>query len=293
MSRNIGAFVSCAGGLYKAIENGTTLGVNTIMIHPTPPQRWNSKSFDEEIIVKYNEAKAKSKIEKVYFHGIYLVNLANPDKQKFHLSKISLVYYLDLLARVQADGVVFHTGSFKDIGEEEGFDRVIYGLNWIFDNLTDASKEYIENSKIPRLLLECAAGSGSVIGDRMEELKRIYDGIKPEHKHKLGFCLDTQHMYASGYDIVNDVEGVAKQIDEILGLEKVRAVHFNDSKTELASNKDRHEDLGKGLIGEKGMKGFLNHPKLKHFDFVMETPSLGDFPNGAMEQVEILKKWAE
>jgi deoxyribonuclease-4 len=292
MARNIGGFVSCAGGLHKAIENGNILNVNTIMLHPTPPQRWNTKAFDEEAVIKYNEAKAKSKIEKVYFHGIYLVNLANPDKQKFHLSKLSLVYYLDLLARVKAEGVVFHTGSFKDIGEDEGFERVIYGLNWIFENLTDAGREYLENTKTPRLLLECAAGAGSVIGDKMEELRRIYDGIKDEHKNKLGFCLDTQHMYASGYDLVNDIDGVAEQIDSILSIDKVTAVHFNDSKTELGSNRDRHENLGEGLIGEKGMKGFLNHPKLKKLDFIMETPALGEFPEGALRQVEILKSWA-
>lgn len=281
--RYLGGFVSCAGGLYKAIENGENLGVNTIMMHPSPPQRWNTKPFDPEQIAKFNEAKAKSGIKKVYMHGIYLINLANPDKQKFHLSKISLVYYLDLLSKIDADGVIFHTGSFKDIEENAGYERVIYGLNWIMEHL----ESEFEGKK---LFLECAAGAGSIIGDKFEELGRIYEGVK--YKEKIGFCLDTQHMFASGYDIVNNLDGVVDQIDKNLGIENVHAIHFNDSKTELASNRDRHENLGEGLIGEKAMTAFLNHPKLKDVSFVLETPGMGD-PDLAPKEIGKLHKWAK
>jgi endonuclease IV len=125
-----------------------------------------------------------------------------------------------------------------------------------------------------------------------EELQTIFQMLPKEVQENVGFCLDTQHMFASGYDIVNNLEGVVKQMEDILGMGNIIAVHFNDSKTEFASNKDRHEDLGKGLIGELGMKGFLNHPKLKHLDFILETPSLDD-EQGSKDQVGILKSWAE
>lgn len=286
MSRNLGCFVSCAGGLQTILQKGHDLGVNTVMTHPAPPLRWNSTPFKQEFIDKFNSVRNDfPDIEKVYFHGIYLINLANPDKQKFHLSKMSVMNHLDLLNKINGDGVIFHTGSFKDIGEEEGFERVIYGLNWIFENMPSETKG-------KKLLLECAAGSGSVVGDKFEELARIYAGVEDKYKPMLGFCLDTQHMFASGYDLINDVNGVVKQIEDILGIDNVKAVHFNDSKTDFASNKDRHQDLAAdGKIGETGMKGFLNHPKLKHLPFIMETPSLDD-GEGAMKQVEILKSWA-
>lgn len=296
MQRNLGAFVSCAGGLFNIIERGNQLNINTVMTHPAPPQRWNSQPFKEEAIEKYNKVKTlDTKIQKVYFHGIYLINLANPDKQKFHLSKLSLVHHLDLLRQINGDGVIFHTGSLKDQPDQKtGYDRVIYGLNWIFDTVDEmpsASKQFWDK---PKLFLEVAAGSGNVVGDRFEELAEIYAGVKDEHKHKLGFCLDTQHMFASGYDLVNALDNVVEQADKILDLNKIPVIHFNDSKTDLGSNKDRHENLGSpdAKIGENAMTAFLNHPKLKDKDFVLETPAL-DTPEGAMQQVELLKSWAK
>lgn len=288
MSRNLGCFVSSAGGLFNILDRGEELGVNTVMTHPAPPQRWNSQPFKEEVIEKYLERKnAGTSIEKVYFHGIYLINLANPDKQKFHLSKVSVMNHLDLLNRIDGDGVIFHTGSFKDYGVndlDKGFDRVVYGLNWIFENIPSEIKGR-------KLMLECAAGSGNVVGDKFSELARIYEGVKDEYKPFLGFCLDTQHMFASGYDLINHLEEVVTEIESTIGWEKVKAVHFNDSKTDLASNKDRHENLGEGKIGKEAMSAFLNHSKLRDLPFILETPGLDEVET-AKQQVEILKSWA-
>lgn len=287
MARHLGAFVSSAGGLFNILKNGTELGVNTVMTHPAPPQRWNSQPFKQEVIDKYNEEKKKyPNIEKVYFHGIYLINLANPDKQKWHLSKLSLVHHLELAEKIDADGVVFHTGTFKDWEDEnKGYEQVIFSINWIF--------EHVQTTK-RRLYLECAAGAGGkVIGDKFEELQRIYEGIKDENKPMVGFCIDTQHMFAGGYDIVNNLDAVLAEADQKLGLTNIPVIHFNDSKTDMGSNKDRHENLGAdGKIGEAGMKGFLNHPKLKDKTFIMETPALDEVET-AKQQVEILKSWAE
>lgn len=298
MDRYLGCFVSSAGGLFNIIERGNALGVNTVMTHPAPPQRWNTQPFKDEAIEKYLEVKASDKnIKKVYFHGIYLINLANPDKQKFHLSKMSIVNHMELLRRINGDGVIFHTGSMKDQPEEKiGYERVVYGLNWIFDELEKLPSAGSNNEfwNKPRLFLEIAAGSGSVVGDRFEELAEIYTAVKDEHKPKLGFCLDTQHMFASGYDLINGLENVVELADKILGLNKIPVVHFNDSKTEFASHRDRHEDLDSpsAKIGKDAMTAFLNHPKLKNKDFILETPSL-DTPEGAQAQVDILKSWAK
>jgi len=291
MPRNLGCFVSSAGGLYKGIENGEAIGVNTIMIYPAPPQRWNSQPFKQEDIDKFNERRKENlasdkKINKVFFHGIYLVNLASPDKQKFHLAKLSLVNHLDLCNKINADGVIFHTGSFKDYDEKSdaGYERIVYGINWIFDHV---------EVKDQKLYLECAAGAGGkVVGDKFEELARIYEKLSDDIKKKLGFCLDTQHMYASGYDIVNNLDEVVKDADKLLGLEKIPVIHFNDSKTDLGSNTDRHENLGDGKIGEKAMTAFLNHPKLKGKDFILETPGLKDIESSKAEVAKLLK-WAK
>lgn len=284
--RFLGCFVSCAGGLYKILERGDELGVNTVMTHPTPPQRWNTQPAKQEVIDQYLKRKEQgTQVKKVYFHGIYLVNLANPDKQKFHLSKMSIVNHLDLCMQIGADGVVFHTGTFKDCESDEwGYERVIYAINWIFEHV---------DVKGRKMLLESAAGAGGfVIGDKLEELQRIYDGLKDENKERVGFCLDTQHMFASGYDLINDLDGVLEDVDRKLGLDKVMAVHFNDSKTEMGSNKDRHENLGEGKIGRDAMTAFLNHPKLRSKDFILETPALKD-EGGSTQQVKILKSWAD
>ena len=280
----LGCYVSSAGGLANILDRGEELDVNTIMTHPSAPQRWNAQPFYEEIVQSYLKRKSEgTTVKKVFFHGIYLINLANPDKQKFHLSKLSVMNHLDLLNRIDGDGVVFHTGSIKDTTEEEGYKQIISGLNWIFENIPSEVRGR-------KLMLECAAGAGKIVGDKFEELKLIHKGVKDEFKPLLGFCLDTQHMFASGYDLINNLEQIVQEIDDELGIDKIVAIHFNDSKTELSSNRDRHENLGEGKIGEVAMKSFLNHPKLRNIPFIMETPALGDLES-AKEQVRILKSW--
>jgi deoxyribonuclease-4 len=279
--RFLGGYVSCAGGLFTAIERGEALGVNTIMLHPSPPQKWCTKPFDPEQIKKFNEKRKASNIKKVHLHNIYLINLANPDKQKFHLSKMAVVEYLNLAEQINAEGVVFHTGSFKDIGEKEGYERIAFGINWIFEHVNSAKP----------IFLEMAAGSGNVVGDKIEEVAKIKE-MAGKFSDRVQFCLDTQHMFASGYDLVNDLENIVSQIEKVLGLENVRCIHFNDSKTDLASNKDRHENLGAGKIGPNAMQAFLNHPKLKDKDFVLETPNMKDSET-AKTEITKLKEWAK
>jgi deoxyribonuclease-4 len=134
--------------------------------------------------------------------------------------------------------------------------------------------------------MEVAAGSGSIIGDRVEELALIYSQL--ERKELAGFGLDTQHMWASGYDLATDLEGVIKNVDESLGLDKVWSIHLNDSKTELASKKDRHENIGDGLIGETALRRAFTHSKLKSIPFILETPALESL-DGARSEIEKLR----
>ncbi|MEY4700084.1 MAG: hypothetical protein RL326_271 [Pseudomonadota bacterium] len=277
MKRYFGAHVSCAGGLVNAAKAAIELEINTIQIHPSPPQRWNSQPFAEGVEDAFNAAREDSCLEKVFFHAIYLINMATPDPQKFHFAKTSLLNYLDLSARIGGAGVIFHVGSMKDQPDEaEGYDRVVSGLNWVLERAPANS----------RLIMEVAAGSGSIIGDRVEELELIYSQL--ERKELAGFGLDTQHMWASGYDLATDLEGVIKNVDQSLGLDKVWSIHLNDSKTELASKKDRHENIGDGLIGEAALRRVFTHPKLQSIPFILETPALESL-DGARSEIQKLQ----
>lgn len=281
MKRLLGCHVSAAGGLENAITNANELGATVIQIHPSPPQMWNKKPYKPGHEDKFNEARKSSLVKAVFFHGIYLINLANPEEDKVEKAKASLTYYLDLLARIRGDGVIFHVGSMKHFGDDgdSGYKQVISVINSILENSSNES----------RLILELAAGSGAVIGSKAEELARIYEGIKD--KNRVGFGLDTQHMWASGYDLQSDLENVVTEIESTLGLDKVWSIHLNDSKTELGSKKDRHENLGDGLIGWQALEDFINHPKLKQIPVILETPGLKELET-AKSEMEKLRRMA-
>jgi deoxyribonuclease-4 len=277
MKRYFGAHVSSAGGLHNAVAAAIELEINTIQVHPSAPQRWNTTPFAPGVEDIFNRDRKGSCLEKVFFHAIYLINMATPDEQKFRFAQASLLNYLDFNARIHGSGVIFHVGSMKDQEDEAaGYDRVVSGLNRILEKAPQDS----------RLILEVAAGSGAVIGDRVEELALIYSQV--ERKELVGFGLDTQHMWASGYDLVNDLEGVIKNIEQELTLEKVWSIHLNDSKTELASRKDRHENIGDGLLGTEALRRVFMHPQLAHIPFILETPALESL-DGARSEIEKLR----
>lgn len=277
MIRPFGAHVSSAGGMVNAIKAGQTLGIDSIQIHPSPPQRWNSSPFAAGHETETLALLPASGVKNIFFHAIYLINLATPDPQKFHLAKNSLLHYLDLSNRIGGSGVIVHVGSLKDYDDEAaGYDRVVSAINWVTEHAPGKS----------RLILEVAAGAGQVIGDRVEELGDIYSML--EQKDRVGFGLDTQHMWASGYDLVNNLEGVLADVEKHMGFDKVWCVHLNDSKTELASRKDRHENIGDGLIGREALRNVFLHPKLLHVPFILETPALESL-DGAAGEIEKLR----
>jgi hypothetical protein len=277
MKRYFGAHVSAAGGLKNAVTAAVELGINTIQVHPSPPQRWNTSPFAEGAEEPFNQAREGTCLEKVFFHAIYLINMATPDNVKFQNAKVSLLNYLDFNARIGGSGVIFHVGSMKDQEDEAvGYDRVVSGLNYIMEKAPANA----------RLILEVAAGAGSVIGDKVEELAMIYGQL--ERKENVGFGLDTQHMWASGYDFQNHLEDVIDNVESSLGLDKVWSIHLNDSKTALESRKDRHENIGDGLIGGEALRKVFTHKKLAHIPFILETPALESL-DGARSEIEKLR----
>ncbi len=281
MERLFGAHVSVQGGLENALVAAEALKINTIQIHPTPPQRWNSAPCKAGIENDFMKRLPGSGVKAVFFHGIYLVNLANPDPKAQQLGYLSLKHDLELCSRMKAQGVIFHVGSMKDEPDEKlGYVRAAETINRVMADSPDDS----------RLMLEVAAGSGAIIGDRMEELAEIYAHVKAQKR--VGFALDTQHMWASGYDIRDDSSGVVNEADRVLSIDKIWAIHLNDSIPERGSRKDRHANLGEGTIGLEGLKGFLNNPKLKNVPFILETPALKDLET-AKGEVERLRSLVE
>ncbi len=276
--RLFGCHVSCAGGFANAVRNGQELGVNAIQLHPSPPQRWNREPYPEGYESEFLELLPSSGIRSVVFHAIYLINLASADDEKHSKAQDSLVYYLDLMNRIGGDGVVVHVGSMKDFKDEDaGYERIIGAIDNVMQRADDGA----------RLILEVAAGSGKIIGANMGELKRIHDGLKDSSR--VGYGLDTQHMWASGYDFQNQLEEIVTDIENIFGLSKVWCVHLNDSKVELNSKRDRHENIGDGMIGQEALTAFLNHPKLSSLPFVLETPALKEMGT-ALQEVNKVKQ---
>jgi deoxyribonuclease IV len=263
MERYFGCHVSVSGGLANALRTASLLNINTIQIHPCPPQRWNTSPFAPGIEEEYLKLLPQSGVKKVFFHGIYLINLANPDKRLTNLARLSLMHDLDLLGRLGGAGVIFHVGSMvHDPSEESSFARAAESINHILDSADNGTP----------LLLEVAAGSGAVIGQRFEQLSKIYSLV--DKQERVGFALDTQHLWASGCDIGEKLDDLLHDIETLVGIEKVKAIHLNDSKSAFGSRIDRHENIGQGTIGRDILSNFIHHPKLREIPIILETPAL-------------------
>lgn len=278
-----GAHIFSSGGPQGLVQTCERAKINSVQIMPTAPMRWSIKEIPEENAKLFSDSVNGSIVKKVLIHGIYLINLARKDKQMFHLSKMSVVTYLNYAFALRRHsktfdilGVTFHPGSAKDLSNEEGLERISYGLNWIIEN-SDGEE---------MILLESSAGAGNIMGDTFEELAAMREGVKK--KERVGYVLDTQHTFVSGYDWVNDLDGVVKKIDDILGIKNVKAIHLNDSATEIGSHKDRHANLGEGKMGERAIKEIVNHPKLKNIPLILETPALKEMSSFTAETKKLL-----
>jgi deoxyribonuclease-4 len=262
----IGAHVSASGGVDKSISRAEDLGVEYIQTFLSSPQTYKVKDYTKEDIDKYLNKKKNSKVKKVFAHAIYLINFASTKQDSVQKAKHDF------------NGVVVHVGSSPD-NIENGIKRVSENLKEILDN-TDP------NSII---LLENSAGAGKLVGAEFWHLVEILNNLKNDKR--VNVCIDTQHMFASGYDLKGDPTKVLDEIVKTYG-DKLHLIHLNDSKTELGSNKDRHENIGEGLIGYDSLKTFCTDTRLKNTPIVMEVPGFdGEGPD--KKNVEIVKSFLE
>jgi deoxyribonuclease-4 len=259
----IGAHVSPAGGLPKAIERGAERGCRAIQIFNQSPRMWKPTVYRDEDVAAFREAMAASRIDAVLIHAVYLINCASEDPDIRAKSLASLTHSLRVGQAIGAAGVVLHPGSAKtgDVGEAIARAGAVIG-------------EALAESEGCELHLEDTAGAGGTLGRSFDELARLLEGAGAGAR--LGVCLDSCHLFASGYDIrtARGVTDVLREATRKLGRGRVRSLHLNDSQTPLGSNRDRHANIGTGELGEAGCAAFLSAPGLQSLPCVLETPGV-------------------
>ncbi|MFA5995693.1 MAG: deoxyribonuclease IV [Patescibacteria group bacterium] len=260
----IGAHVSAAGGVANAPLHAHEEDLEAFQFFSRPPQSFQCPELTETEVDKFLDNVKKYKFKNYYIHAPYLVNLASANNRIRYGSINLLKQELERGTKLKAMGVIFHVGSASgQLSRQAGLETAISSLN----------KVLIDYKGKCKLMLENAAGSGNVLGCTLAELKQLYSGIAV-NKNKIGFCLDTQHAFASGYDLTNQtaITNFLQEIGKILVWKNVLAWHFNDSKMACNSKRDRHEHIGQGLIGQTGFKYLINHASLKKADVILETP---------------------
>jgi deoxyribonuclease IV len=277
----IGAHVSPAGGLPKAIARGEALGARAIQIFNQSPRQWRATAYPEEDIAAFREAMAQSPIDAVLIHAVYLINCASDDPDIRAKSLTSLIHSLHVGQQIGAQGVVLHPGSAKTGDVKEAVARA--GAT-----IAEALKE----SDACPLHLENTAGTGGTLGRSVQELAELIDAAGGGKR--LGLCLDSCHLFASGYDIRSraGMDDLIDEVKEKIGLERLGSLHFNDSQAPLGANRDRHANACEGELGEEGCIAFLATPAFEDLACVLETPGMErSGPTG--KEVALLMKLRE
>ena len=256
----LGAHVSAAGGLDKAIDRALAIGAETIQVFASSPRGWAFKPPSEEIVAAYREKALAADISPVFLHGIYLVNVGgSPDLVEKSVG--SLANHMNVASRMGAAGVIFHGGSHKGVGFEGILSQASTALQQVLSNSPPDVWLIIENS----------AGMGSHVGASFQEIGRLMRVIDSP---RVMVCLDTQHCLAAGYKLGDPegIEAVLEEFDREIGLPKLVAVHANDSKVQPGSGVDRHENIGEGYLGIKGFETIMGHPAFRDVPFILEVP---------------------
>jgi deoxyribonuclease-4 len=257
----LGAHVSSGGKLTGALLKGELMGAEVIQMFTSNPKGWAFKVRDEEEFKEFKERLESGQVKEIFGHSIYLSNLASQNNYIYTNTINNLVSGMVMAGKAGFAGVVTHIGAHGGVGEKEGILRVVNAIKQI---------QGITEGKVP-LLLETDSGAGTHLGGRFEEISEI---IKTAEVDSIGVCLDTCHIFVAGYDILTPpkFDEVLNDFDKKIGLKNLKLLHLNDSKGELGSHLDRHEEIGKGKIGEEIFRYIVNHPKLKDIPGVVETP---------------------
>lgn len=278
-----GAHMSIAGGFDQAIRRGQQTGCETVQIFVKNASRWQAKPLEEGDIERFRQARRETGIEPVLAHNSYLINIGSPDEDLWEKSLDSLTQEIERCALLEIPYLVMHPGAHSGAGEEVGLRRITAALN-------EALKKTEESGVM--ILLETTAGQGSVLGGAFEHLAQIIeDSFCPE---RLGVCFDTCHAFVAGYDLRSPeaCERTFAELDRIIGIARLKAIHLNDSRGGLGSRRDRHEHIGMGQIGLEGFRWIVNNPLLSHLPMILETPKGKDMKED-VENLGVLRSLLE
>lgn len=260
--------MSIAGGVFNAFLHGQAAGCNTIQIFVKSTNQWKAKPLSDEEVEKYHQLQKETGINPVVAHDSYLINVATQDPALYAKSREALKIEIERCQKLKIPHLVMHPGSHVGAGEAVGLATIARALNEIFDEVED---------KGTKIALEATAGQGSNLGYKFEHLAEIIGRVK--QKDRLSVCLDTCHVFAAGYDLrsAEGYKNTMAQFDKIVGLKRLGAIHFNDSKKGLGSRVDRHEHIGQGEIGKEAFGFFLNDERLAKVPKILETPKGPDY----------------
>jgi deoxyribonuclease-4 len=256
----IGAHVSSSGGIHTAIDRAENIGAESVQVFTQSPRTWRQTNHDPATFDLFRERREEAAIAGVLCHALYLCNFAAPDDAIYEKSITALRSTMEIACAIGADGVVLHVGSHLGAGLDKGLERVVPALEQVLELCSDDTW----------LLMENSAGAGGTIGRSIDELATIFERL--DAHPRLGVCLDSCHLYVSGIDVTDRavLDSVLDELDSTIGLDRLRALHVNDSAAPLGSNRDRHENIGDGLLGEQ-LGVFLGHPKFQGLPAVLET----------------------
>lgn len=274
MELTIGCHLSASKGYLNMGKTAQSIGGNTFQFFTRNPRGGKAKDIDEQDVSAFLDFMKENGFVKILAHAPYTLNACSADEKIREFAHIIMADDLMRMEYTPNQMYNFHPGSHVGQGTDVGIELIAKHLN-----------DILKPEMTTCVLLETMAGKGSEIGSRFEELREIID--KVELNDKLGVCFDTCHVYDAGYDIVNDLDGVLSEFDRIIGIDRLKAVHINDSKNPFASHKDRHEKIGEGSIGLEAMVRIINHPLLRELPFYLETPNELD---GYAYEISVLKE---
>lgn len=269
----IGCHLSTTNGFLAMAKTAVEIGANTFQFFSRNPRGGNAKAIDPKDVEKFHEFARENGIKTILAHAPYTLNACSADEGLREFAKNTMLDDLKRMENFPGQLYNFHPGSHVKQGADVGIELISKMLN-----------EILWEEQTTTVLLETMAGKGSEVGRTFEEIRAIID--KVELKDKMGVCLDTCHIFDGGYDIVNDLDGVLKEFDQVVGLDRLKAIHLNDSKNPIGSHKDRHEKIGEGSLGIEAITRIINHPLLRDIPFNLETPN--EVP-GYAEEIKLLR----
>jgi deoxyribonuclease-4 len=275
---NIGAHVKGGGTLVPSLKAGADIGVTSVQIFTQSPRMWKPSVYSPDMLATFREAQvAHPTVRQTFCHATYLINLASPNPELYEKSLVALTHTLSVGRAMGSAGVVVHTGSHMGAGFETQLPQIAQAFVRALDEADPAPDGVAECP----ILIENTAGAGGTVGRSLEDIAAMIDACGGDER--LGLCIDTQHLWASGVDFstIEGANALVAEIDDRIGLDRLRCFHLNDSKTPLGGNKDRHANIDEGEIGQRGLAALMGHPAMRDLPMILEVPGDGEGPRAS------------